>query len=49
MHHVTATDKTQLYVNDRGSGRPVILIQGRPLSADSWDDQADADRAKPAS
>jgi non-heme chloroperoxidase len=25
-----------------GSGRPVILIHGWPLSADSWDDQATA-------
>jgi len=40
MNHVTATDKTQLYVKDWGSGRPVILIHGWPLSADSWDDQA---------
>jgi pimeloyl-ACP methyl ester carboxylesterase len=40
MHHVTATDKTRLYVKDWGSGRPVILIHGWPLSADSWDDQA---------
>lgn len=49
MHHLTATDKTQLYVNDRGSGRPVILIQGRPVSAHIREDQADAERAKPAS
>ena len=40
MNHVTATDKTKLYVKDWGSGRPVILIHGWPLSADSWDDQA---------
>lgn len=40
MNHVTATDKTQLYVKDWGTGRPVILIHGWPLSADSWDDQA---------
>ena len=40
MNHVTATDKTRLYVKDWGSGRPVILIHGWPLSADSWDDQA---------
>ena len=40
MHHVTATDKSRLYVKDWGSGRPVILIHGWPLSADSWDDQA---------
>ena len=40
MNYVTATDKTKLYVKDWGSGRPVILIHGWPLSADSWDDQA---------
>jgi non-heme chloroperoxidase len=39
MDHVTATDRTRLYVKDWGSGRPVILIHGWPLSADSWDDQ----------
>jgi non-heme chloroperoxidase len=39
MNHVTATDQTQLYVKDWGSGRPVILIHGWPLRADSWDDQ----------
>jgi len=26
MHHVTAADRTKLYVKDGGSGRPVILI-----------------------
>ena len=40
MNYVTTTDKTKLYVKDWGSGRPVILIHGWPLSADSWDDQA---------
>lgn len=40
MHHVTAKDQTRLHVKDWGSGRPVILIHGWPLSADSWDDQA---------
>ena len=40
MNRVTATDQTKLYVKDWGSGRPVILIHGWPLSADSWDDQA---------
>ncbi|MBL8899811.1 MAG: alpha/beta hydrolase [Planctomycetes bacterium] len=40
MEHVTTTDKTRLYLKDWGSGRPVILIHGWPLSADSWDDQA---------
>jgi pimeloyl-ACP methyl ester carboxylesterase len=40
MRHVTTADSTHLYVKDWGSGRPVILIHGWPLSADSWDDQA---------
>ncbi len=40
MDHVTASDNTRLYVKDWGTGRPVILSHGWPLSADSWDDQA---------
>ena len=40
MNYVATTDKTKLFVKDWGSGRPVILIHGWPLSADSWDDQA---------
>lgn len=33
-------DGTSLYVKDWGLGRPVVLIHGWPLSADSWDDVA---------
>lgn len=40
MNYVTTADNTKLYVKDWGSGRPVILIHGWPLSADTWDDQA---------
>lgn len=40
MGYITTGDNTKLYVKDWGSGRPVILIHGWPLSADSWDDQA---------
>lgn len=42
MHTLTMDDRTQLYVKDWGSGtgRPVILLAGWPLTADSWDDQA---------
>ena len=40
MNFVTTTDKTRLYIKDWGSGPPVILIHGWPLSADSWDDHA---------
>lgn len=38
--HITTKDNTKLYVKDWGAGRPVILLHGFPLSADSWDDQA---------
>ena len=40
MQYVTTSDQTNLYVKDWGSGRPVILMSGWPLSSDSWDDQA---------
>jgi non-heme chloroperoxidase len=40
MPYVTAADDTELYVKEWGpaTGRPVILIHGWPLNADSWDD-----------
>lgn len=40
MPLIKARDGTELYVKDWGSGRPVVLIHGWPLSADSWDAQA---------
>ena len=40
MHTVVTPDGVELYVKDWGAGRPVILMHGWPLSADSWDDQA---------
>ena len=40
MPTLTTQDNTALYVKDWGMGRPVILLHGWPLSADSWDDQA---------
>lgn len=40
MNYVTTTDNTQLYVKDWGTGSPVILLHGWPLSADTWDDHA---------
>jgi non-heme chloroperoxidase len=39
MSYVTTPDNTRLYVKDWGTGSPVILIHGWPLSSDSWDDQ----------
>ena len=40
MNYITTQDNTKLYCKDWGSGRPVILLHGWPLSSDSWDDQA---------
>jgi pimeloyl-ACP methyl ester carboxylesterase len=40
MSYITTRNNTKLYVKDWGTGRPVILMHGWPLSADSWDDQA---------
>ena len=37
MAYATTRDGTRLYVKDWGRGRPVVLIHGWPLSADSWD------------
>ena len=38
MSRITTQDGTQLYVKDWGEGRPVIMVHGWPLSADSFDD-----------
>ncbi len=40
MNTVITPDKTELYVKDWGTGQPVILMHGWPLSSDTWDDQA---------
>ena len=40
MPFIKTADNTELYYKDWGTGRPVILLHGWPLSADSWDDQA---------
>ena len=40
MHTVLTADGTELYMKDWGAGRPVVLMHGWPLSADSWDDLA---------
>lgn len=38
MTYITTRDDTKLYVKDWGTGRPVVLMHGWPLSSDSWDD-----------
>lgn len=43
MPYVKTNDNVNLYVKDwDGGGRPVVLLHGWALSADSWDDQAAA-------
>ena len=38
MTFITTDDQTRLYLKDWGTGRPVILLHGWPLSADTFDD-----------
>jgi pimeloyl-ACP methyl ester carboxylesterase len=40
MSYATARDGTLLYYKDWGSGRPVVMTHGWPLSADTFDDLA---------
>ncbi len=40
MGQIKTKDGTELYFKEWGTGQPVILMHGWPLSADSWDDQA---------
>ena len=40
MPYITTRDGVTLYTKIWGEGRPVILIHGWPLSADSWDEVA---------
>ncbi len=40
MGFIKMRDGTQLYAKDWGTGRPVILMHGWPLTADTWDDGA---------
>ncbi len=40
MNFITTADNTKLYIKDWGTGSPVILLHGWPLSSDSWDDHA---------
>lgn len=39
MPFITTTDNVSLYYKDWGTGRPVLLSHGWPLSADMWDEQ----------
>lgn len=38
----TAAPTTELYYEDRGSGPPVVLIHGWPLSLRMWESQVNA-------
>ena len=40
MPILTTSTDTQLYVKQWGTGRPVILLHGWPLSSDMWDHHA---------
>ena len=40
MPYAQAKDGTMLYYKDWGSGEPVVLLHGWPLTADTWDDAA---------
>lgn len=40
MPYVKTRDGADIFVKDWGEGRPVVLVHGWPLSADSWDPQA---------
>ena len=42
MTIIQTRDNTNIYVKEWGEGRPVVLIHGWPLSADSWDPQMNA-------
>ena len=40
MPYITTSDHTKLYAKDWGTGRPVVLMHGWPLTADTFDDLA---------
>ncbi len=40
MPFIETNDKTTLFYNDWGSGRPVVLIHGWPLDSDMWEYQS---------
>ena len=39
MSFIETADKTQIFYNDWGSGKPVVLIHGWPLSSAMWEYQ----------
>ena len=40
MPFVTTQDRTEIFYKDWGTGQPVLLSHGWPLSSDAWDNQA---------
>jgi pimeloyl-ACP methyl ester carboxylesterase len=42
MPRITTADGTEIFVQDWGSGPPVVLIHGWPLNADMWEYQVPA-------
>lgn len=40
MPYIQGANETEIYVKDWGEGRPIVLIHGWPLNADSWEYQA---------
>ena len=40
MAYVEAADGTQIFYNDWGAGRPIVLIHGWPVNADMWEYQS---------
>src|SRR5438093_192056 len=39
MPAIKTTDGTEIYYKDWGTGQPIVLSHGWPLSADAWEDQ----------
>jgi non-heme chloroperoxidase len=39
MGFITTKDRTQIFYNDWGEGRPIVFSHGWPLTADAWEQQ----------